>query len=786
MIFVISKRDGDSMMRLDDVANKILIAAYNEAKHQKHEFFTPEHILYASLFFDEGKDIIENCGGKIEELKKDLLDFFHNNMTIVENHEPIESLGVNSVMQSTAYQCIASGKEYIRIGDIIVALYGEKESFASYILQKNGIKKIDVLKYISHGVSLVPKNSETSLKSFEPEAYLEAYQFDDDFDYDYEFEDDAEDDSDSSKSDFLQHFTIELTEKARKGKIDPLIGREDILERTIQVLSRRLKNNPIHVGDPGVGKTAITEGLAKMIVEDKVPKTLKGSKIYYLDMGSMLAGTKYRGDFEDRIKKVLNEIQNQPKAIVYIDEIHTIVGAGAVSDGAMDASNIIKPFLTQGTLRFIGSTTYEEYKKYFEKDRALSRRFQKIDVPEPSVEDTVKILKGLKDRYEEYHKVKYTESSLRLAAELSAKYIQDRHLPDKAIDVIDETGAYVRLQAKDEDKVITVKSKDIERTVSSIAKIPIQSVSRDEISRLKNLDVKLKSAIFGQDNAIDTVVQAIKRSRAGFNENEKPVASLLFVGPTGVGKTELARQLSSILDIPLLRFDMSEYQEKHTVSRLIGAPPGYVGYEEGGLLTDAIRKTPHCVLLLDEIEKAHPDIYNVLLQIMDYAVLTDNNGKKADFRNVILIMTSNAGAREVGRVLIGFDSRNIDRSAMTKEVERIFSPEFRNRLDDIVVFNHINEDMALLIAKKVINQFKEKLKAKNIDLKVTARCYKWIAQKGLSSVYGAREILRFVQDKIKTYFVDEVLFGELSKGGTAVIDVADGEIKITNRTKGDD
>ncbi|GAE90546.1 ATP-dependent Clp protease ATP-binding subunit ClpA [Acetivibrio straminisolvens JCM 21531] len=460
-------------------------------------------------------------------------------MTIVENHEPIESLGVNSVMQSTAYQCIASGKEYIRIGDIIVALYGEKESFASYILQKNGIKKIDVLKYISHGVSLVPKNSETSLKSFEPEAYLEAYQFDDDFDYDYEFEDDAEDDSDSSKSDFLQHFTIELTEKARKGKIDPLIGREDILERTIQVLSRRLKNNPIHVGDPGVGKTAITEGLAKMIVEDKVPKTLKGSKIYYLDMGSMLAGTKYRGDFEDRIKKVLNEIQNQPKAIVYIDEIHTIVGAGAVSDGAMDASNIIKPFLTQGTLRFIGSTTYEEYKKYFEKDRALSRRFQKIDVPEPSVEDTVKILKGLKDRYEEYHKVKYTESSLRLAAELSAKYIQDRHLPDKAIDVIDETGAYVRLQAKDEDKVITVKSKDIERTVSSIAKIPIQSVSRDEISRLKNLDVKLKSAIFGQDNAIDTVVQAIKRSRAGFNENEKPVASLLFVGPTGLVRLSL-------------------------------------------------------------------------------------------------------------------------------------------------------------------------------------------------------------------------------------------------------
>ncbi|HHV29416.1 MAG TPA: ATP-dependent Clp protease ATP-binding subunit ClpA [Clostridium sp.] len=770
-------------MRLDDVANKILIAAYNEAKHQKHEYFTPEHILYASLFFDEGKDIIENCGGKIEDLKNDLMDFFRSNMTIVENHEPIESLGVNSVMQATAYQCISSGKEYIYIGDIIVALYGEKESFASYILQKNGIKRIDVLKYISHGVSLVPKNTDTSLKSFEPEAYLEGFQYEDEEEYDFEYEDEDEE-MNSSKSDFLHHFTIELTEKAKKGKIDPLIGREDILERTIQVLSRRLKNNPIHVGDPGVGKTAITEGLARMIVEDKVPKTLRGSKIYYLDMGSMLAGTKYRGDFEERIKKVLNEIQNQPKAIVYIDEIHTIVGAGAVSDGAMDASNIIKPFLTQGTLRFIGSTTYEEYKKYFEKDRALSRRFQKIDVTEPSVEDTFKILNGLKDRYEEYHKVKYTESSLRLAAELSAKYIQDRHLPDKAIDVIDETGAYARLHSKNEDKVISIKNKDIERTVSSIAKIPIQSVSRDEISKLKDLDAKLKSTIFGQDSAIETVVRAIKRSRAGFNENEKPVASLLFVGPTGVGKTELTKQLSSILDIPLLRFDMSEYQEKHTVSRLIGAPPGYVGYEEGGLLTDAIRKSPHCVLLLDEIEKAHPDIFNVLLQIMDYAVLTDNNGKKADFRNVILIMTSNAGAREVGKTLIGFDSRNIDRTAITKEVERIFSPEFRNRLDEIVVFNHINEDMALLITKKAINQFKEKLKAKNIKLQVTAKCYKWIAQKGLSSVYGAREILRFVQDKIKTYFVDEVLFGELSKGGTAVIDVVDGEIKIRNKPQG--
>ncbi|MFZ5987647.1 MAG: AAA family ATPase, partial [Bacillota bacterium] len=535
------------------------------------------------------------------------------------------------------------------------------------------------------------------------------------------------------------------------------------------------------VGDPGVGKTAITEGLARMIVENKVPKALKGSKIYYLDMGSLVAGTKYRGDFEERIKKVLNEIQSQEKAIVYIDEIHTIVGAGAVSDGAMDASNIIKPFLTQGILRFIGSTTYEEYKKYFEKDRALSRRFQKIDVTEPSIEDTYKILAGLKEKYEDFHRVKYTDEALHLAAELSAKYIQDRHLPDKAIDVIDETGAYVRLHSSNEEKVITIKEKDIERTVSSIARIPEQSVSRNEIAKLKDLDIRLKSEIFGQDNAVDTVVRAIKRSRAGFNENEKPVASLLFVGPTGVGKTELSRQLSSALDIPIIRFDMSEYQEKHTVARLIGAPPGYVGYEEGGLLTDAIRKTPYCVLLLDEIEKAHPDIFNVLLQIMDYATLTDNNGKKADFRNTVLIMTSNAGAREVGRTMIGFDKRSIDKGTITKEVERIFSPEFRNRLDDIVVFNHINEDMALLIAKKAVRKFEEKLKAKNIKLRVTRKCYKWLAEKGLSSIYGAREILRIVQDKIKTYFVDEVLFGELSKGGTAVIDIIDGEVKISKK-----
>lgn len=758
-------------MRLDETTNRIIMAGYSQAKQQKHEYFTPEHILYASLFFDEVKTIIKSCGGNIENIKKDLLAYFKEHIPVTEDSDPIESVDVNNVIQSTAFHCASSGKDVIYIGDIIASLYNLEESFARYILLKNGVKKLDLLRYISHGVSLVPtKPKDTSLQTIE--SYTE--------DFEDEFEEDYEDDFDKDfeGNEFLSNFTIELTAKAKRGEIDPVIGREDIINRTIQVLSRRLKNNPIHVGEPGVGKTAITEGLANMIAEDRVPKSLKNCKIYYLDMGSLIAGTKYRGDFEERIKKVLNEIKEQKKAIVYIDEIHTIVGAGSVSDGAMDASNIIKPFLTEGKLRFIGSTTYDEYKKYFEKDRALSRRFQKIDVPEPSVEDTYKILLGLKDRYEKFHNVKYTDKALKHAAELSAKYIQDRFLPDKAIDVIDETAAYIRLNCEDEEKTITIKEKDIERTVSFIARVPQETVSRDEITKLKNLDKELKSQIFGQDNAINAVTTAIKRSRAGFNEGEKPVASLLFVGPTGVGKTELSKQLSKILNIPLIRFDMSEYQEKHTVARLIGSPPGYVGYEEGGLLTEAIRKNPHCVLLLDEIEKAHPDIFNVLLQIMDYATLTETNGRKADFRNVILIMTSNAGARDVGKTLIGFDQRSVDVSAMTKEVEKVFTPEFRNRLDDIVVFNHIDEKMAVLIAKKAINQFREKLKEKNIKLRVSSKCYKWLAEKGKTSVFGAREILRIVQEEIKTYFVDEVLFGELSKGGTAFIDVVDNRIKI--------
>ncbi|MCX7709424.1 MAG: ATP-dependent Clp protease ATP-binding subunit ClpA [Clostridia bacterium] len=752
-------------MKLNGVVDRILVAAYNEAKYQNHEYFTPEHILYSSLFFEEGIEIIESCGGDVKALKEDLLEFLSNNIPSVEDSDPVGTLGVQNILQVSASHVVSSGREEVRLGDVYAAMLEESESFAAYYLQKHGVSRLAVLKFVSHGVSIVPRTKgEISLKA---NTGKNSSQHQDTTEKEVE---------NSNKEDFLSYFTVELTEKAKRGEIDPLIGREDILERTILVLCRRFKNNPIHVGDPGVGKTAITEGLARLISENKVPRPLQGCKIYYLDMGGLIAGTKYRGDFEERIKKVLHEIEKQGKAIVYIDEIHTIVGAGAVSGGALDASNILKPFLMSGKLRFIGSTTYEEYKKYFEKDRALSRRFQKIDVTEPSAEDTFLILKGLKERYEEYHGVRYTEGALRYASELAAKYINDRHLPDKAIDVIDEAGAYARLNADESQGPIEITEKAIERIVSSVAKIPEQSVSASETEQLKTLEDSLKKQIFGQNKAIETVVQAIKRSRAGFNEGEKPVASLLFVGPTGVGKTELTKQLASTLGIPLTRFDMSEYQEKHTVARLIGAPPGYVGYEEGGLLTDAIRKTPYCVLLLDEIEKAHPDIFNVLLQIMDYATLTDNNGKKADFRNVILIMTSNAGAREVGRTLIGFDQRSIGEGAMTKEVERVFLPEFRNRLDGVVVFNHINKDMALKIAQKAIRQFASKLKAKNIKLEVSDACYEWLAGQGVLSAYGAREILRIVQERIKTHFVDAVLFGNLSKGGVARIDIKDGEL----------
>lgn len=749
-------------MNLDKVLSEILIFAYNQANKHKHEYYTPEHILYAVLFFKEGKDIIKGCGGNVEELKKDLEGYFSKYIPkLDEEAEPIQTVGVQRVLSTASNQVVNSGRKEIQVSDLIVALYDGDESYGGFLIKKQGIRKIDILRYISHG--------NKHMDDFTEEI---SYDSDDEDD-----EDTYSEEEDKSNSYLLKSFTVELTEKARKGELDPLIGREDILNRTLQVLSRRLKNNPVHVGDPGVGKTAITEGLAQLIVKNKVPSILKGFKIYSLDMASLLAGAKYRGDFEERIKKVLLKIKAQGKAIVYIDEIHTIVGSGAVSGGAMDAANILKPFLTDGKLRFIGSTTYEEYKKYFEKDRALSRRFQKIEIPETSKEDTFKILMGLKENYELYHNVVYTEEALKAAVELSSKYINEKYLPDKAIDVIDEVGAFARLREKGDTKV-TITEKEVEKIISSMAKIPENNVSVNELDRLKNLDDELKKNIYGQDEAIDTIVRAIKRSRAGFNEEQKPVASFLFVGQTGVGKTEIARKLSDTLSIPLIRFDMSEYQEKHTVARLIGAPPGYVGYEEGGLLTDAIRKTPYAVLLLDEIEKAHGDILNVLLQIMDYATLTDNNGKKADFRNIIVIMTSNAGAREVGKTMMGFGSRTVEEDAINKEVDRVFSPEFRNRLDEIVVFNRMNEHMAYLIARKTLGEFEKKLLLKDIELVVSESCYKWIVLKGLSSAYGAREIIRVVQQEVKPYFVDEVLFGKLSKGGRASLDVVEDKIII--------
>jgi ATP-dependent Clp protease ATP-binding subunit ClpA len=710
---------------------------------------------------------------------------------VAESSKPIQSAGFQSIMENAILHTASSEKESVEIDDILASMLEEKESFAAHFLARQGIDRLVLLSYISHGVTVYPETAEEQ----------DAEEHGEEEDADAEpVEEPAEPRGKPRSHKPLQAFAVDLTEKARAGRIDPLIGREEILQRTIQVLCRRLKNNPLHVGEPGVGKTAVTEGLAQMIVDGKVPKALRDYRIYALDMGALLAGTKFRGDFEERMKKVIKELEKQEKAILFIDEIHTVVGAGSVSGGSMDASNILKPVLTSGRVRCIGSTTYEDYRKFFDKDRALSRRFQKIEVPEPTVEETHKILLGLRERYESYHDVRYTEEALKAAAELSAKFINDRHLPDKAIDVLDEAGAWVRIYGEEpapaagaeaapspaasgaeaavKEAPRPVDGKVIEQVVARIAKIPAASVSSDERARLRELSPGLKASIFGQDHAVDLVVRAIRKARAGFGERDKPVASLLFVGPTGVGKTELSRQLASILGVNLLRFDMSEYQERHTVSRLIGAPPGYVGYDDGGLLTDAVRKNPHAVLLLDEIEKAHQDIYNMLLSIMDYATLTDNNGKKADFRNVILIMTSNAGARELGKPLVGFGDRSVRDDAVTDAVERIFSPEFRNRLDAVVKFNGLEHAVVLQVVGKAVREFQAELAAKKVTLEVTPRCMEWLAQKGYSPDFGAREIARLVSSKLKDFFVDEILFGRLSDGGAAVADIENDEVVI--------
>jgi ATP-dependent Clp protease ATP-binding subunit ClpA len=755
-------------MRISEDVQTILNSAYQEAKQRKHEYLTPEHILFAALYFDISRELIESCGADPDEIREEVQKYLEDTIPVAKNSEPIQSIGFQEVIERAVFHTESSQKGEVDIGDIIVSIYDDENAFGSYYLRKAGISRLSLL----HAVSYGPLSAEMEPDEENREVLEE------------KVEQTAEEGKKKRAKSALESFTMELTSLARENKLEPLIGRDDIVERTVQVLCRRLKNNPVLVGDPGVGKTAIAEGLAQRIADEKVPGLLKGFEIYSLDMGSLIAGTRFRGDFEERMKRVIAELVKKEKVILFIDEIHTIIGAGAVSGGTMDASNLLKPALQAGHIRCIGSTTFEEFKKSFDKDRALSRRFQKIEVTEPTHEETVTILKGLRDKYEEYHHVTFTDEALEAAVDLSVHYLNDRYLPDKAIDVIDEAGAYMRMTTFKEEtedfegEPVEIGEEQIENVVAKIARVPIKSVSVSERDKLKDLKERITEQLFGQESAVEAVVRAVKQSRAGFRAPDKPVASFLFVGPTGVGKTELARRLSDILGIALHRFDMSEYQEKHTVARLIGSPPGYVGYEEGGLLTDAMRKTPHAVLLLDEVEKAHQDIFNVLLQMMDYATVTDNTGRKADFRNVIIIMTSNAGARDIGKPLIGFGERHINESAVDDAVERTFAPEFRNRLDKVIKFNRLDESIVLRIVDKELSFFKEQLKEKDVELTVTRECREWLARTGYSHEFGARNIARLIQDKIKSYFVDAVLFGDLSGGGKAVADIKDDDVAI--------
>ena len=740
-------------MEITREVNNILVEAYEVAKKNKHEFVTAEHILYAITFQERFIEVIKELEGSIDDLRSDLFDYL-NNYIDKEDHENIqESYNFQQVILRAGEQAIYSSNNNISMEHIIAAIYELDNSYAQYYLIEQGIEKRELLYRLCHDDS-------------ENIYYIDDEEIKDD---EFEIEEDRES---SKKESLINTLTSNLNEYVRSDYNDPLIGREDILNRTIQILCRRTKNNPIHVGEPGVGKTAITFGLARLINEGNVPEKIKNAEIFSLDIGATLAGTKYRGDFEERIKKVLNEIAKHENPIVYIDEIHTIVGAGSIGGGSLDTSNLLKPYLMEGKIKFIGATTFDEYKKYFEKDKALSRRFQTIEVKETSVEETIKIIQGLKSNYENYHNVKYTDEAIKLAVDLSSKYINDRFLPDKAIDIIDEAGSYVSMNRKDSNEKI-IDEEIIEEVISKVCHIPKNTVEKDEITELKELENNLEKNIFGQDKAIHEVVRCIKMSRAGLNEENKPISSLLFVGPTGVGKTQLSKTLAESLGVKLIRFDMSEYAEKHAAAKLIGAPPGYVGYEEGGLLTDTIRKNPYCVLLLDEVEKAHPDILNVLLQVMDYATLSDNQGRKADFRNVVLIMTSNAGAKNIGKNVIGFGERVIKGEAIMEEVKKFFTPEFRNRLDKIVIFNHLNSEMALDIARKELNKFNEQLSKKNVKVNFNDKCISYIANKGISQEYGAREIIRIINQEIKPMLVDEILFGTLSNGGEITLDIKD-------------
>ncbi|XPV74884.1 MAG: ATP-dependent Clp protease ATP-binding subunit ClpA [Desulfovibrio sp.] len=742
-----------------------LTIAVDEVQKRNHEYLTLEHLLYAFSIEESGRDILSGCDIDIVQLQGDLDTFFEKNLEPLPEDvetEVVQTLGVRRVLQRAVWQKRASGKNIVDVGDVLVAFFEEEDSFALYYLRSQDLTRLDVLEFISHAV---------------PKDYIYP-------DITNEMGAGGKSSPDGGsgtggqtapgdgKKTALQEYTVDLTARAEEGRIDPLIGRNNELQRTVQILSRRRKNNPIFVGDPGVGKTAMAEGLALHITEGRVPDEFLEARIYALDMGALLAGTKYRGDFESRLKNVLQEITRKEHAILFVDEIHTIVGAGSVSGGSMDASNLLKPFLANGEVRCIGSTTYEEYKNHFEKDRALSRRFQKIDLAEPSVEETVEILKGLKMHYEEFHGVHYTFYALRSAAELASRFINDRFLPDKAIDVIDEAGALYKLSGrKRKESKITVA--DIEKVVARMARIPAAKLTSSDKSKLMHLEDELKQVVFGQDHAVSVLAQAIKRSRAGMRQPGRPVGNFLLTGPTGVGKTELARQLSGALGIEFLRFDMSEYMEKHAVARLIGSPPGYVGFEQGGLLTEQIRKSPHCVVLFDEIEKAHPDIFNILLQVMDYATLTDNNGRKADFRNVILLMTSNAGARDMAKTGIGF-SRVKDKERVSggmKAVEKMFSPEFRNRLDAIVPFNALESQVMELIVDKFIGEVNAQLMDKKVTIELTPAARERLAAMGHDPAYGARPMSRVVQREIKDAIVDELLFGKLKGGGVVIVDV---------------
>ena len=735
-----------------------LNVAFREAREKRHEFMTVEHLLLALLDNAAAAKVLRACGAEIDKLRTELTTYVNESTPMLpakDERETQPTLGFQRVLQRAVFHVQSSGKKEVTGANVLVAIFGERESQAVYFLNKQGITRLDVVNYISHGISKVHEEEET--ESFPASS--------------------AEDKgSEESGKTPLEAYSVNLNQQALLGKVDPLIGRRDEVQRTIQILCRRRKNNPLYVGEAGVGKTAIAEGLAKMIVDGDVPEVLEDATIYSLDLGALLAGTKYRGDFEKRLKGVLNQLQQEPGAILFIDEIHTIIGAGAASGGVMDASNLVKPLLASGELRCMGSTTYHEFRGIFEKDRALSRRFQKIDVTEPTIDETVKILAGLKSRFEEHHQVKYTRQAMRQAVELSARYINDRFLPDKAIDVIDAAGASQKLLPPSKRRK-TVGVSEIEAVIAKMARIPPKTVSTSDMDVLRTLERDLKMVVYGQDEAIGTLAAAIKMSRSGLGNDEKPIGSFLFAGPTGVGKTEVSRQLARIMGIELVRFDMSEYMERHTVSRLIGAPPGYVGFDQGGLLTEAINKHPHAVLLLDEIEKAHPDVFNLLLQVMDHGTLTDNNGRKADFRNVVLIMTTNAGADRMDRASIGFTLQDHSGDSM-EAIKRMFSPEFRNRLDSVVQFAPLNEETIAHVVDKFIIELESQLEEKRVTVEVNEEARAWLATHGFDRQMGARPMVRVIQEHIKRKLAEELLFGKLSEGGHVRVGVKDDDLSF--------